>query len=287
MPKAASLPASRASKKWTKSLLTALNVLGLLGILLVIVSPILWMVQMSFRTPDVLFVLPPPLTQGWTLANYADLAQTDFPTNVFNSFKVATATTALALVIGVPAAYSLSRTRFRRQGLITFWVLGTRMALPIVFALPMFVLFQRLGLGNSHPGLVIVYMTFILPMIIWTMRPFFDGIPRDLEESAWVDGASPLQAFLQVTLPCSGNGLAAVGVLCFIQAWIEFFFALVFTRGANMTAPVAIVNFMSYAGTEWGKITAAGTAIMLPVILFAIFTHKYLIKGFTAGAVKG
>lgn len=279
--------ALRRRRRLIRSLHTAGDVFMLCFSLLIILGPILWMVQMSLRTANTLFLLPPPLREGWTLENYQGLLTGNFQGALFNSFKVAGATTVFALLVGVPAAYSLSRARFKREKAIAFWILATRMALPIVFALPLFVIFQRLRLTNTHQGLVIVYMTFLLPMVIWTMRPFFDGVPRDLEESAWVDGATPLQNFTKVVLPLTTPGLAAVSVLCFIMGWIEFFFALVFTRGPNATAPVAIVNFMGYAGWEWGKITAAGTAIMLPVIVFSVLTQRYLVRGLLGGAMKG
>jgi multiple sugar transport system permease protein len=112
-------------------------------------------------------------------------------------------------------------------------------------------------------------------------------VPKEIEESAIVDGASQWQIFQRITIPIAAPGVVAVGVLTFIMTWIEFFYALLFTRGNMMTAPVAVVNFLQYAGWEWGKITTAGVMIMMPVIIFSIFTHKYLISGLTAGAVKG
>lgn len=250
-------------------------------------APILWMVQMSFRTSLALFEMPPSWTTGWTLQNYADILETNFQRNLGNSLLVSSATTLLSMLLGAPAAFAFSRYRFRRAGLMAFWILFARLALPIGFALPLFVIFLNLKLVNTFQGLVLVYLTFLVPMVIWILRPFFDSIPRDLEESAYVDGATPMQSFIRIILPLSAPGLSAVAVLTFIMAWIEFFYALIFTRGPNMTAPVAIVNFLNYAGWEWGKITAAGTVIMLPVIFFALLTHRYLISGLTAGAIRG
>ena len=264
-----------------------LNNLFLAFVIFLILAPILWMVQMSVRTDLAVFEIPPDYSQGWTLQNYGDLLQGDFSHNLLNSLIVSTATSIISLLIGVPAAYALSRFAFRRERLLSFWILSARLALPIGFALPLFNMFLQIGWTNSYQAIIIVYLTFATPLVIWVMRPFLDSIPNDLEESAAVDGATQWQAFTQIVLPLSAPGLVSVGVLTFIMTWIEFFYALVFTRGDMMTAPVGVVNFLQYAGWEWGKITTAGVLIMLPVIIFSVLTNKYLISGLTAGAVKG
>ncbi|MGQ9458395.1 MAG: carbohydrate ABC transporter permease [Anaerolineae bacterium] len=281
------VPRRRPSRRvWERRLSLALNLVVLVGLAFVVLVPILWMAQMSFRTAIAQFQMPPDWTQGWTLENYRDIIATRFQRNLLNSLIVSTATTFFSLGFGVPAAYALSRYRFRRGTLIAFWILAVRMAIPIAFALPLFALFLRLKLSNTYHGLTLVYLTFSIPTVVWILRPFFDSIPRDLEESAYVDGANLWQTFVRIVLPLSAPGLSAVAILSFINAWLEFFYALIFTRGPMMTAPVAIVNFLNYAGWDWGKITAAGTVIMLPVIFFSLLTHKYLISGLTAGAVK-
>ncbi|MBC7222965.1 MAG: carbohydrate ABC transporter permease [Anaerolineae bacterium] len=270
----------------------ALNVFFLVVLAFIVLIPVLWMVQMSFRSAAVQFEMPPDWTHGWTLKNYGDVVRTKFQRNLLNSLIVASLTTVFSLGFGVPAAYALSRYRFRHDMAISFWVLATRMAIPIAFALPLFVLFMTIGqwtgipLVNTYHGLTLVYLTFSIPTVVWILRPFFDTIPRDLEESAYVDGANLWQTFTRIVLPLAAPGLAAVAILSFVNAWLEFFYALIFTRGPMMTAPVAIVNFLNYAGWEWGKITAGGTVIMLPVIFFSFLTNKYLISGLTAGAVK-
>src|SRR6516225_2661409 len=121
---------------------------------------------------------------------------------------------------------------------------------------------------------------------IWTMKGFFDAVPRSLEEAAWIDGAGLWGAFAHVALPLAAPGLAATGILCFVLSWNDFFFALILTRTEAMTAPVAIVNFMQYAGFEWGKIAAGGVSVMLPVLLFTVLVRRYLVSGLTAGGVK-
>jgi multiple sugar transport system permease protein len=275
------------SRRIRRGITSTLNVVILLLVVFLVLGPIIWMILMSIRTDQANFAMPPNFSEGWTANNYIELAQTNFGRNLVNSLITSTATTFFALLIGTPAAYALSRYTFRRDKLLTFWILAARLALPIGFALPLFNMVKEIGWYNSYQGIIVVYLTFTTPLVIWVMRPFMDGIPKDLEESCAVDGASQWQAFTQVVLPLAAPGLVSVGVLTFITTWIEFFYALVFTRGDMMTAPVGVVNFLQYQGWEWGKITSAGVVIMVPVIIFSIFTHKYLISGLTAGAVKG
>jgi multiple sugar transport system permease protein len=264
-----------------------LNVIILIFLLLVVLVPILWLGFMSVRTPIAIFEMPPNLSQGWTFKNYIDLTNTPFLRSMLNSLIVSLLTTLFALGFGVPAAYALSRYQFKFEKGIAFWILGARLALPIGFALPLFIIFNNIGIRNTYTAVVLAYLTFTTPLVIWVLRPFLDSIPKDLEEAAIVDGASNLQVFTMVIIPLSANGLVAVGVLAFVMSWIEFFYALIFTRGEMLTATVSIVNFMQYSGWEWGKIAAGGIVVLLPIVLFSFLTHRYLISGLTSGALKG
>jgi multiple sugar transport system permease protein len=161
------------------------------------------------------------------------------------------------------------------------------MAPPIAFAIPSFLTYRYLGVIDTFLGLVIICLTFNLSLAIWMMRTFFDGLPRSLEEAAKIDGAGPWGAFVRITLPLAGPGLATTAISCFLFAWNDFFFALVLTRSQAQMAPVAIVNFMNYEGWEWGKIATGGSMIMLPVVAFSLLVRRYLIRGLTAGALKG
>jgi multiple sugar transport system permease protein len=253
------------------------------ALLIVTLAPLLWMVQMSFHpSTDVLSLsLVHP-----TFENYAALWTGRFPASFGNSLVASSVSTALALLVGVPAAYSLSRWRFRARRKVALWILATRMAPPIAFTIPFFLAYRYLHLFDTVSGLVVIYLTFNVPLVVWTMRAFFDGVPRSLEEAAWTDGCDIWQAFWRITLPLSVPGLAATTILCFILSWNDFFFALILTRTKAMTAPVAIVNFMQYEGWEWGKIAAAGTLVMLPVVMFTFLVRAYLIHGLMAGGVK-
>jgi len=253
-------------------------------LLVVVLFPALWMLQLSFRAGGDIFDLS--LVFIPTLENYRALWTGLFPGSFGNSVVVSLAATALSLLFGVPAAYSLSRCRFRGRRSIALWILATRMAPPVAFTIPFFLVYRFLGLIDSLTGLVAIYLTFNLALVVWMMRNFFDGVPRALEEAAWIDGCGVWSAFRLIALPLAAPGLGATGVLCFILSWNDFFYALILTRTKAMTAPVAIVNFMQYEGWEWGKIAAGGTLVMLPVVVFSIFVRRYLVRGLTAGGVK-
>ncbi|HAV63088.1 MAG TPA: carbohydrate ABC transporter permease [Verrucomicrobiales bacterium] len=253
--------------------------------LLLVMFPFLWLLQMSVR-PNA-DILGYQLRFTPTLDHYRALWSGGFGKSFLNSLVTSTLSTALALVIGTPAAYALSRWRFRARHQIALWILATRMAPPIAFTIPFFLAYSRLGLLDTVFGLVLIYLTFNLALVIWMMQTYFDGVPRALEEAAWIDGASLWQTFTTIVLPMSGPGLAATAILCFILSWNDFFFALILTRTEAITAPVAVVNFMNYEGWEWGKIAAGGTMVMLPVLVFSIAVRKFLVSGLTAGAVKG
>ena len=253
-------------------------------LLILVLSPALWLLQMSFRhNAD---IMATSLHFAPTLENYTALWTGQFPASFVNSLLASGTSTAASLLLGVPAAYVLARRRFRGERQIALWILVTRMAPPIAFTIPFFLAFTWLRLLDTVLGLAIIYMTFNLALVVWTMRSFFAAVPRSLEEAAWIDGCGIWSGFLRIALPLAAPGLAATGILCFILSWNDFFFALILTRTRAMTAPVAIVNFMQYAGWEWGKIAAAGTLVMLPVLVFTFLVRSYLVRGLMAGGVK-
>jgi multiple sugar transport system permease protein len=255
--------------------------------LAVILFPFLWFLQMSVKPNEYIGASPPRLLFAPTAEHYLALWESRFPRSLWNSTVVSVATTALAMVVGVPAAFALSRGRFRREQGIALWILASRMAPPLAFALPYFLIYRHLDLLDTRTGLVVIYLTFNLSLVIWMMRAFFDATPRSLDEAAWIDGASVWQGFLRIALPLAAPGLAATAILCFLFSWNDFFFALILTRTEAITAPVAVVNFLNYEGWEWGRIAAGATMVMLPVLVFALLVRRYLVSGLTAGAVRG
>jgi multiple sugar transport system permease protein len=271
------------SHPWERRLLYALVIV----LLVLVMFPFAWMLTMSFKTDQDIFAFPPKILFTPTLENYAALWDDQFRSSFTNSAIASVVSTLLALVVGVPGAYALSRMPMKSEKSLSLLILASRMAPPIAFTIPYFLVYRRFELLDTLTGLIIIYLTFNLSLVVWLMRSFFDACPRSLEEAAWIDGATMWQGFTKIILPISGPGLAATSILCFLYSWNDFFFALILTRTKAMTAPVAVVNFMNYEGWEWGKIAAGGTMVMLPVLIFSILVRKFLIQGMTAGAVKG
>ena len=256
-------------------------------LLVIVLFPVFHLVELSLKPASDAFIMPPKLIFVPVLDNYLQLLTPKFLQPLSNSAVVSVVTTIISLILGVPAAYALSRGHFKRDQALSLWTLSTRMAPPVAFGIPFFLIYKQLDWIDTRHGLVIVYLTFNLSLVIWMMRTFFDGIPTALEEAAYIDGASIIGTFWKVTLPLCGPGLATTAIFCFLLSWNDFFFSLILTRSEAVTGPVAIANFMNYETWEWGKISAAGTLIMLPVVIFSLLVRKYLIAGLTAGAVKG
>ncbi len=257
------------------------------ALLLLVTAPFLWLLGMSFKATDDIFAMPPKLVFRPTLEHYVAVWTSEFPRSFWNSAVISVLTTALAMLIGVPGAFALSRRGFPATGRISLWILATRMAPPIAFTLPYFLIYRHAGLLDTRTGLVLIYLTFNLSLVVWMMRSFFDATPRSLDEAAWIDGAGVWDAFLRINLPLAAPGLAATAIFCFLFSWNDFFFALILTRAEAVTAPVAVVNFLNYEGWEWGKIAAAGTMVMLPVLVFSLLVRRHLVRGLTAGAISG
>jgi multiple sugar transport system permease protein len=251
---------------------------------ILLMLPIIWVMQMSLRPRS--DVLSTSFPFAPTLAHYKALWTGRFTDSFINSLIVSVGSTLLALALGTPAAYALERARLKYRRAIAFWILVTRMAPPIAFTIPLFLAFRFAELHDTRTGLILIYLTFNLALVIWMMQTFFAALPGALEEAAWIDGCSPWEAFWRISLPLAAPGLGATGVLCFTYAWNDFFYALILTRTHAMTAPVAIVNFMQFDGWEWGKIAAAAVMVMMPVVLFTLIVRRLLVEGLTAGGVK-
>jgi multiple sugar transport system permease protein len=255
-------------------------------IVLLALFPFLWLVTMSFKSPDDIFAGASRLLFSPTLDNYRALLNAQFLWSFANSAITSVVSTSLALLIGVPGAYALARAKGGKSRTISMLILLSRMAPPIAFTIPYFLVYRYTDLLDTRTGLILIYLTFNLSLVVWLMRGFFEGIPPALEEAAWIDGASLIKTFMVIVLPLCGPALVTTAILCFLYSWNDFFFALILTRSNASTAPIQVVNFMNYEGWEWGKIAAGGTLIMLPVLLFSLLMRRFLVSGMTAGAVK-
>lgn len=255
--------------------------------ILFLLAPVVWMLSTSFKGELAIFQKPPALLTAPTLDNYVSvLGDRKFVQSFWNSVIVSSATVLFSMLLAVPAAYGLSRLRSRVKAGLLSWVLLVRAAPGMIYVIPYYVAFQQTGLVDTKIGLVLINTVFTVPLAIWILISFFDSIPYEIEEAAVIDGATRLQILTKVAIPMAAPGIASTAILVFIFAWNEFLFALTLTRFDAKTAAVAILNYMAYEGTEWGKIAAAGILILLPVLVFALFIRKYMIQT-TAGGVKG
>ncbi len=251
--------------------------------------PLVWVLGLSLKTRLQVFADPPLFVWSPTLENYATVLQrSDFVQAFVNSMVVSTGAVMLSLCVGVPAAYAIARFPFRGRTFLFFGLLAMRMLPPIAVLLPMYILFSKLGLTTTRFSVILAYTTFSLPLVVWIMRGFFEDLPRELEESAWVDGASRQAAFVHVVLPLIRPGLVAASILCLQLAWNDFLFAAVLTNNNSRTLPVLMAAFTGGdSGTDWGGMTASGVLVILPVIIFSFAAQRHLVAGLSSGAVKG
>ncbi|MCP4385439.1 MAG: carbohydrate ABC transporter permease [Hyphomicrobiales bacterium] len=255
------------------------------------VFPFYWMFVTSIRPSGQLFEFPPELlpsadsvfTPYLTLFESSGLA-----TWLWNSVRVSLGTAFLASFLGAMTAYALSRFRFRGRGASEMLLLLTQMFPGILLALPMYMLFARLGLLDSLTGLSLAYLAFLIPVATSLLKAFFDSIPVALEEASLIDGASRLGTFFRITLPLSLPGLASTYLFCFIIAWDEYLFARMFIRQPdNWTVSLGLAAFTGEFITPWDQVMAAATIVTLPAAIMFLFLQRYLVRGLTAGGVKG
>ena len=253
-------------------------------------APIIWLVLSSLMLQNALTSTPPDFAfNAFTLTNYVQVLDSAVALGrgFANSLIVAFSTTLIALAIGAPAAYALARLRLPGAGPILLFVLATQMFPGIVIAIPLFIAMSRMGLIDSRIGLIITYLSFNLPIVIWVLRGFFLAIPPSLEKAAAVDGATVFQIFRLIVLPISLPPLFATAVFSFIEAWNEFFFALILTRQNAQTVPLVISQFAGQYQTVFGQMMAASAMAIAPVVVLAVLFRKYLMRGFSEGMTKG
>jgi multiple sugar transport system permease protein len=253
--------------------------------------PVYWMVMTAIKHNDTILSGTPRFLPGVdfypTLANFGRLFnELQFLKFLTNSFIVATGAVLISVLIGVPAAYSLSRMDVPADHHISFWILSTRMIPPLSVMVPLFLFFTWFGLTGSLWGLTVVHFLITLPMVIWIVKGFIDELPSSLEESAMIDGCNRIQAFREIVVPLVMPGIAAAAFISFIFSWNNFLLALVLTRGDTRTAPLVIQSSMGYLEIDWGVLGAAALVTVLPVIVISLLIRNYLVEGLTLGAVK-
>jgi multiple sugar transport system permease protein len=263
---------------------------ALLGVaILLILFPIYWMVITSLKLPREIFRVPSLWPQVFTWNNYRALIEDGtFLISIRNSLIVSVTVTAIAVIIASLAAYSMVRFRYRFRGLIGRLILFAYLTPTSLLFIPLSIIIAQLGLGNSLHGLILVYLTFALPVATWLLQGYFRAIPRELEEQGMIDGLGRLGALFRIVLPLSAPGLAAVAIFVFTGAWNELLLALVLiTSHAQRTAPTALSYMITSDVLPWGPLMAGAVLSSLPLMVLYLVAQRYMVPGATAGSVKG
>jgi trehalose/maltose transport system permease protein len=273
------------------------RLLGQVGLYLLVaviifyaVFPFYYAIVSSLKPASQLFKLE-YFPTSWAWDNYVSVfREQPFATNIFNSLVVSVSVVALSLLLGVTAAYALGRVQFRGRGVLLMMILGVSMFPQVAVLSGMFELVRAFGLYNNLFSLTLSYMIFTIPFTVWVLTTFMRGLPKELEEAAVMDGASPWTIITRVFMPLLWPALVTTGLLAFIAAWNEFLFALTFTlTNTQRTVPVAIALITGASQHElpWGNIMAASVIVTVPVVLLVLFFQRRIVSGLTAGAVKG
>jgi multiple sugar transport system permease protein len=267
-------------------------------VVLFFMFPIFWILLMSFQTNESILRMPPSIFFSPTFDNYVALVtgemrtaagslQLNFMQNLWNSVLLSTLSVALALVLGVPAAYAFARFKFRLGEDIAFTLLSFRFAPPLLVLLPLSLYFKSLGLTNTYIGLIWVYQLICLPLILWIVRGYFEDLSPDIEHAHRIAGYSWFQTFRKIAIPLALPGIAAAGLLAFIFAWNNFIFALVLASADKQPVTVGALAFVTASGIQYGQIAAAIVLSVIPTFVLAMFAQRYLVEGLSLGAVKG
>jgi N,N'-diacetylchitobiose transport system permease protein len=286
-PVAPVAPRGRGRRRRTRQL--GWNVLGVL-VLVVMVFPVYWMVATAFKPGQkILSYTPQWFPTDPTLSNFSDaIDQPFFWHAVKNSLIIVSSVVALSVVLAFLASLALAKFHFYGRKAFIVLILGVQMVPLAALIIPLYILMSRLDQVDKLTGVIAMYLTFVLPFTVWTMRGFLLGIPKELEEAAMVDGATRFGAFVRVLLPLVGPGLVATSIFAFIQAWNEFIIAYVFLHTPEkQTLMVWLASFTTLRGTEWGPLMAGATLCALPVVVFFLLVQRRIAFGLTAGAVRG
>ena len=263
---------------------------GLYFSVLVLVSPailfFLWMLSLAFKNEADNTAFPPVfIPNPPTLDNFIDVfAKNDFLTYTINSVIVSFSATGLALLLGVPAGYGIAKAKASKAAVL---ILIARVTPGLSYLIPLFLLFQWLGLIGTLAPLVITHLVITVPIVVWIMIGFFEGLPGELEEAALVDGATIWQAFRYVAMPLARPGITVAMILAFIFSWNNFIFGVVLAGRSTRTLPVAVYNVLTFEQISWGPLAAAALVVTAPVLVLTLLMQKEIVAGLTAGGVKG
>ncbi len=256
-------------------------------LILFFLLPIYYVFSMSLMHEVDTFAYPPKFIFSPTWDNYIKIFKDGvLSKNLVNSIVISTCCVLLGLIVGTPASYALSRLHNKFVPGLMFFILVVRLIPPMSMLLPIFSMYVKMNLIDTHIGLIILDLTFVLPLNVWMQKTFFDGVPREMEEAAEIDGASTIQTMIQVVIPLIAQAIVATAIFSWIQAWNEYLFSLVITRMNAKTIIMAVNNYITFDEMHWGELAASAVVICLPVLAFSVVVRKYLISGMTAGGVK-
>ena len=277
--------------KSKKRIGTVGKAIGCIVLLIISLFPIYWLVAMSIRPTDEMKGHISLIPQSLTGEHFTQLFDAEgFSQAIINSMQTTFGSLIISLLVGICAAYIIARRRFR-FGLkkpLTYWVLLVRVLPPVAFTIPLYIMFNRIGVLNTKLPVMLACVLINVPLIIWFLISFFQDLPEEVEESAKVDGATEWQLFRKIVLPLVAPGIAAVAMLSFMYAWNEYTYTVIFTRtSANNTVPLALALLNTEDSlTNFGLVAAGGVISVIPITLFVIFAQNYLISGLSSGAVK-
>ena len=245
-----------------------------------------WMVTLSLKTQVEAAGYPPSFFRfQMTFKGYFDVfAKNPFLLYTWNSLVVASGCTLLALIVGLPCAYSIAH--WRQRGL-ALTILVARIIPGISYLIPWYILFRNLKMVDTYQALILTHLVVGLPIVIWVMIGFFEDVPAELREAAMIDGCTDYGAFLRVAVPLVKPGIVATAILSFIFSWNNFLFSVILAGRNTRTLPIAVFNMIGYEEINWGGLTAAATIITLPVLILSLFIQKHIVRGLTFGALKG
>ena len=273
-----------------KQRMRMLRLVIVIVLVLLIDFPIIFLIINSFKsTSEIMMSTTSLVPQNPTLVNYVNMFKnTNMLLNIRNSLFVAATGTLLSVFVAAMAAFVMSRFKFLMVRAYSRFLLMMQMFPMVLSLIPLFMLFKTLGIINTFNSVIFVYLASSMPFCCWMFKGFFDSIPTELEQAAWIDGCSKAQSFFRIILPISGPGIAAVSIYSFLLCWNEFMIANIFLRSADlMTIPVGIQLFIQQFNTDWGGMFAAATTAMVPAFIIFLFFQKYIVSGVAAGSVKG
>jgi len=254
----------------------------------VTIIPITWLFLLSIKSKGETFTKPPKLLFNPTAQNYIDLWDNDlFKDTFFNSVFITLISITLSIIIAIFAAYALKRYQIRFKTAFMQWLLLAYMLPEFLFVLPMFAIYQSIGIYDTYIGMALIYQVHVLPFSIWMLRSFLEEIPKEIDDAAYLDGCNPFQAIYKIYLPLIIPGIVATAILNGIWVWNELAIALGLTFFDAQPITVGVASFRGYASINWGGMTGSAIVSMIPMILFVTFAQKHIVKGLTLGSVKG